>query len=78
MAAREPTTAEFENNMNNLQSVYSWAGLKGDVSFPFGPAGSLTQALHGPGFEDMTIEEFASCDPSEFEATITEDWMYSV
>ena len=71
-----PTTVDFEG-MRDLQGVLSWAGLKGDVSFSMGPAGSLIKAPRGPGFECMTIEEFASCDPSEFETTFTEEWTYS-
>ena len=79
MAVRGPTSAEFKD-MRDLQSVFAWAGHKGAVSFTLGPAGALTLALHGPGFEQITIEDFASCDPTELETTIIEEWfiLYAV
>ena len=66
MAVREPTTADFEG-MRDPQGVLSWAWLKGDVPFLLGPVGSLIDAFHSPGGQTMTIEELASCGPSEFD-----------
>ena len=54
MAVREPTFAEFEG-MRDLRSVFAWAGLSGDISLSLGPAGALTQALHGQGFEQRLV-----------------------
>ena len=73
-SVREPTNTELAG-MTDLQSVFSSAGAKGEISFDLCQAGSLIKAIGGD--DDMSIEDFAPCGPAEYEITITEQWRYS-
>ena len=65
--AREPTLDEF-NAMDTLQDVFSWAKIKGDVSYPPSQAATLLAAIGGE--DDTSIDEIAAIPPDRFLASL--------
>ena len=74
-AVREPTKEEFES-FAGLHDILRWAGIKGNPELKFTQAGSLMFAVASEEFATIRVDEFASVDQEDFEATMRE-WIYS-
>ena len=71
---REPTADEF-NSFVNLVDIMTWSKLKGSMDHQPSQQGSLLNALGADA--DITIDEFASIPPDEFEHILQDTWYYS-
>ena len=71
---REPTVDEF-NSFINLVDILNWPKLKGSMEHQPSQQGSLLNALGADA--DITIDEFASIPPDEFEHILQDTWYYS-